>query len=300
VFSTRQNKQDGNAVPVAALLSGAVIWGLLWYPYRLLDQAQIHGAAATAITYAMALLMGLLIFRKQFKGSRAFGDQPHLLFWIGLFAGWTNLAYVLGVIHGEIMRVLLLFYLAPLWTIVFARLLLREYLSRHGYLVILLSLGGAMVMLWQPEGGFPLPSTYGDWMGLSAGFMFALSNVLSRKDQHHNVQLKSLAVWLGVALIAFCYSLFLHDFPVMMEISMRTYLLLAVVGLIVFILSIIMQYGLTHVPANQAIVIMLFELVAAAIAAYFLADEVMTLREWAGGAMIVSASLFSAKINRTQ
>jgi drug/metabolite transporter (DMT)-like permease len=92
----------------------------------------------------------------------------------------------------------------------------------------------------------------------------------------------------------------LHDFPVMMEISMRTYLLLAVVGLIVFILSIIMQYGLTHVPANQAIVIMLFELVAAAIAAYFLADEVMTLREWAGGAMIVSASLFSAKINRTQ
>jgi drug/metabolite transporter (DMT)-like permease len=137
-------------------------------------------------------------------------------------------------------------------------------------------------------------------MGLSAGFMFALSNVLSRKDQHHNVQLKSLAVWLGVALIAFCYSLFLRDFPVMMEISMRTYLLLAVVGLIVFILSIIMQYGLTHVPANQAIVIMLFELVAASIAAYFLADEVMTLREWAGGAMIVSASLFSAKINRTQ
>jgi drug/metabolite transporter (DMT)-like permease len=61
-----------------------------------------------------------------------------------------------------------------------------------------------------------------------------------------------------------------------------------------------MQYGLTHVPANQAIVIMLFELVAASIAAYFLADEVMTLREWAGGAMIVSASLFSAKINRTQ
>ena len=60
MFSTRQNKQDGNAVPVAALLSGAVIWGLLWYPYRLLDQAQIHGAAATAITYAMALLMGLL------------------------------------------------------------------------------------------------------------------------------------------------------------------------------------------------------------------------------------------------
>jgi drug/metabolite transporter (DMT)-like permease len=287
-------------MPVAALLSGAAIWGLLWYPYRLLDQAKIHGAAATAITYAIALLMGLLIFRKQLKGSSVLGDQPHLLFWIGVFAGWTNLAYVLGVVHGEIMRVLLLFYLAPLWTILFARVLLCERLSPHGYLVILLSLTGAMVMLWQPESGFPLPSTFGDWMGLSAGVMFALSNVLSRKDQYHNIQLKSVAVWVGVALIASCYSLFVPDFPVMVEISMRVYLLLAVVGLIVFILSIVIQYGLTHVPANQAIVIMLFELVAASIAAYFLTDEVMTLREWAGGAMIVSASLFSAKINRTQ
>ncbi|HET7062135.1 MAG TPA: EamA family transporter, partial [Nitrosospira sp.] len=72
------------------------------------------------------------------------------------------------------------------------------------------------------------------------------------------------------------------------------------VGLVVFILSVVIQYGLAHVPANQAVVIMLFELVVASIAAYFFADEAMTLREWAGGAMIVSASLFSAKINRKQ
>ncbi len=299
MFLTKQNKQSQqNAVPVAALLIGAIIWGLLWYPYRLLNQAAVHGPAATAITYVIALLMGLLVFRKQLKESRLFDGRSHLLFWIGLFAGWTNLAYVLGVVHGEVVRVLLLFYLAPLWTILFARLLLNERLSSHGYLVIALSLAGAMVMLWQPEGGIPLPSTYSDWMGLSAGFMFALSNVLSRKDQYHNIQLKSLAVWVGVALIASGYSLFLRDLPVISDISMRTYLLLAGVGFIVFILSVVMQYGLTYVPANQAIVIMLFELVAAAIAAYFLADEVVTFREWAGGAMIVSASLFSARMNR--
>ncbi|HEY6044899.1 MAG TPA: EamA family transporter, partial [Nitrosospira sp.] len=63
-------------------------------------------------------------------------------------------------------------------------------------------------------------------------------------------------------------------------------------------LSLVVQYGLTYVPANQAIVIMLFELVAAAIAAHFLTDEVMALREWVGGLMIASASLFSARMNR--
>jgi drug/metabolite transporter (DMT)-like permease len=297
---TKQNKQNtGNPLPVAALLAGAIIWGLLWYPYRLLEQAQVHGPIATAITYAMAMFMGLAVFRNRLRKSLVFDGQAHLLLCIGLSAGWANLAYVLGVVHGEVMRVLLLFYLAPLWTILFARLLLNEQLSLHGYLVIALSLTGAVIMLWQPESGFSLPSTYSDWMGLSAGFMFALSNVLSRRDQTHDIQLKSLAVWIGVALTAAGYSLILRELPVLTDISAGAYLLLAGVGLIVFGLSLVMQYGLTHVPANRAIVIMLFELVAAAVAAYFLTDEVMTLREWIGGAMIISASLFSARMNRT-
>ncbi len=284
---------------MAALLIGAVIWGLLWYPYRLLEQAGISGPVATAITYVMALLLGLVVFRKHLRKTQMPGSGgSHLLFGIALFAGWTNLAYVLGVIHGEIMRVLLLFYLAPLWTIVFARFLLNEVLSLHGYLVIAFSLAGAIIMLWQPDNGVSLHSSYGDWMGLSAGFTFALSNVLSRKDQYHSVQLKSVAVWIGVALIAFGYSLFLADLPVLSDISTKTYLLLLGVGLVVFALSVIVQYGLTHTPANRAIVIMLVELVAAAVAAYFLTDEVMALREWLGGAMIVSASLLSARMNR--
>ena len=299
---TKQNNQNNpsnqNALPVIALLVGAAIWGLLWYPYRLLEQAGITGPAATTITYVVALLLGLLVFRNNLQRSRIVGRYPHLLLWIGLCAGWANLAYVLGVIHGEIMRVMLLFYLAPLWTIVFARLLLDEVLSLHGYLVIAFSLAGAIIMLWQPEHGFLLPSSYGDWMGISAGFMFALSNVLSHKDQYHGIRLKSVAVWIGVALVAFGYSLFLPDLPIPSDISAGTYLLLLGVGLTVFVLSLVVQYGLTHTPANQAIVIMLFELVVAGIGAYFLTNEVMTLREWIGGAMIVSASLFSARMNR--
>lgn len=299
VLLTIQNKQNRqNVFPVFALLGGAAIWGLLWYPYRLLEQGEISGSIATTITYFIALLLGLVVFRNNLMGPGILGNKAHLLLWIGLCAGWTNLAYVLGVIHGEVMRVLLLFYLAPLWTILFARLLLNERLSLHGYLVIALSLTGAATMLWHPGSVSSLPSSYGDWMGLSAGFMFALSNVLSRKDQYHDIQLKSVAVWMGVTLIGFIYSLVLHDLPVMSDISADFYMLLLGLGVVVFGLSVMMQYGLACIPANRAIVIMLFELVVAAVAAYFLTDEALTPREWIGGAMIVSASLFSAKMNR--
>ena len=293
---TTPNQQ--NVFPIAALLIGAAIWGLLWYPYRLLEQDGISGQVSTVITYAIALSLGLVLFRKSIRASDIFGGEPQLLFWIALFAGWTNIAYILGIIHGEVMRVLLLFYLAPLWTILFARLLLNEKLSLHGYLVIAISLAGAVTMLWQPESGFLLPSSHGDWMGLSGGIMFALMNVMIRKDQYHSIQLKSLALWLGVMLMGLGHSLLLPTPFALTDISAGSWLLMLAVGLVVFALSLIVQYGLTHIPANRAVVIMLFELVVAAVAAYFLANEAMALKEWVGGAMIVSASLFSARMNR--
>ena len=40
----------------------------------------------------------------------------------------------------------------------------------------------------------------------------------------------------------------------------------------------------------------LFELVVAAFASYFLANEAMGLREWFGALLIVSASLLSGKL----
>ena len=287
-----------NVFPVAALLTGAAIWGLLWYPYRLLTQDGISGQVSTVITYAIALVMGLVLFRKSIRASQIFTGKPLLLFWIALFAGWTNMAYILGVIHGEVMRVLLLFYLAPLWTILFSRLLLNEKLSLHGYLVIFLSLAGAVSMLWQPGSGFPLPSSHGDWMGLTGGVMFAMMNVMIRKDQHHSIQVKSLALCLGVMLMGLSHSLLLPSQLALTQISTGSWLLMLAIGVVVFALSLIMQYGLTHIAANRASVIMLFELVVAAIAAYFLANETMALKEWMGGAMIVSASLFSARMNQ--
>lgn len=284
-----------------SLLLGAIIWGVAWYPYRILEQHGIGGELSTTLTYFTALLIGLVLFRKQLSRKVIFNVATRYLVWIGLCAGWASMAYTLGIIHGEVMRVLLLFYLAPLWTILFARLLLNEQLSVYGYFIILLSLTGAILMLWQPGNRIPMPVSYGDWMGLTGGFMFALANVLIRKDQLHSIQLKSLAVWVGATLIGVVVLMLKGDISIFPVYSINEYiwLLLLVVGLLIFCLSVLLQFGLTHTPANQAIIILLFELVVAALAAYLLTEEVMALKDWVGGLMIVSASLFSAKINRS-
>jgi len=191
------------------------------------------------------------------------------------------------------VRVLLLFYLSPLWTVLFSRLLLHEKLNRAGWAVMALAAGGALAMLWQP-GEWPLPASRAEWLGLSAGVMFAANNVISRHLQGVAEGAKAVPVWVGVALLTVIgLTLKPAELGFIAQASPVTWLLLAGVGIAIGSMTYAVQYGLARVPANQAIVIFLFELVVAAVASYFLSDERMGGQEWACAVMIITASLFS-------
>ncbi len=281
------------ATATFGLLFGATVWGVIWYPYRLLEQAGLPGAAASAFTYACALLLGLALLGALHRTPPRIGAGFAAL---ALAAGWTNLAFVLAVIGGEVMRVMLLFYLAPLWTLLFARLILHERAGRHGLAVIALSMGGAFVMLWQPGQGLPLPRNPAEWLGVSAGMTFALSNVLTRRFTHLTLPEKSLAVWSGATLLALLYlALDAGQRPAIAALAGGDWWLVAGLGALLMLTTLLVQYGLTHTLATRAAVIFLFELVVAAVAAYLLAGETLGAREWAGGAMIIAATLFAPR-----
>jgi drug/metabolite transporter (DMT)-like permease len=201
---------------------------------------------------------------------------------------------VLGMLHGEVMRVLLLFYLAPLWTVLLARLLLSEKLTLAGTVLVGLSLAGAAVMLWRPELGAPWPNALGEWIGLIAGLLFALSNVLIRRAHHYTIELKSMAVFVGVVVVGMGYVALAEPLAVP-DVGANIWLLIAAIGVVLLAINLVVQYGLTQVTAGRAVVILLSELVVAALAAWWLAGETMGLREWMGGTLIVCASLFSAR-----
>ena len=279
-----------NTVALISLLAGATIWGLIWHPYRTLEGMAVSPALGATLTYFVAFLLGLGLFRRQLAGFR----PGWMLAMIGLVAGGCNLGYVLATVHGEVMRVLLLFYLAPLWTVLLARLLLREKVSFPGTAVIGLSLAGAVVMLWQPSLGLPLPENGAEWLGLAAGFLFAFANVLIRKAQELSIEVTSMAVFAGVVLAGLA-ALPFEPGTITLP-PMAGWLLVVLIGLVLLATNLFVQYGLTHTPANRAIVIFLFELVVAALSSWLLAGEAMTLKEWLGGAMIVAASLFSGKL----
>ncbi|MGK2953372.1 MAG: DMT family transporter [Thiobacillus sp.] len=283
---------------ISSLVYAATLWGLMWYPYRLLNEAGVGGIASSFLTYAVPLLAFGWLHGRELHRARS---KWMWLTALGLAAGWTNLAYVLAVLQGEVVRVLLLFFLSPLWTVLFARFLLHEKLNRAGWAVMVLAAGGAMVMLWQPDGGLPLPTNRAEWLALSAGMMFAMSNVISRHLDGVSEGAKSVSIWVGVGVLTVIgLGRYPGELSFINDAEWGVWLLLLGIGLLIGSMTYAVQYGLARVPANRAIVIFLFELVVAAIAAYFLSQERMGLQEWVGAIMIVAASLFSGRMEDDQ
>jgi drug/metabolite transporter (DMT)-like permease len=279
------------SAPAWALLAGAALWGVVWFPYRLLARAGIDGIWSTVLTYGIALVVGAAIFHRHIP--RRVGGLAILM---GASIGWSNLAYVLGVLEGEVMRVLLLFYLAPLWTVPIARIVLHERLDRRGFAVMAIAFVGAMTMLWHPQLGFPWPRNRAEWFGVAAGLLFALGNVLVRRLQSMSDAEKSIVIWAGVTLAGLVHLPQSGAAWPQVRAGLESAWPIALgIGLSLVAMSYSLQYGLSRLPANRAIVILLSELVVAAFAAYFLAGEVLRLRDWIGGMLIIAATLLSAR-----
>ena len=278
--------------PIIGLLTGATVWGLIWYPYRALEHAGIAGDLAAMLTYAIAFVCGLVAFRKRIAWRQI--SLP--LAGIALSAGAANIGFTYAVIYGEVMRVVLLFYLAPLWTVLFARALLGEKLNLPGYALMALAFGGAVVMRWDPRMSLPLPRSTAEWIGLLAGLMFALSNVLARRYATLAIEAKVLAVFAGGIVAGSISVLLTVPAAAAWQAVPPQAGLLILVSIVIFSVNIAVQHGLANVSANRAIVIYLFELVVTAFSAWLLAGETLALKDWCGGAMIIAAGLLSARI----
>lgn len=282
-------------LPVLSLLVGATLWGVFWYPMRLLEQNGMPGLWSSLIMYAAAVVISVPWLWRQ---RAQLNKRPWLLLTLGLSAGWCNVAFILAVIDGNVMRVLLLFYLSPLWAALLGRLLLGERLSPRAWITIGVAMAGALIMLWQPAGGpsmlsvnFILSST--DWLAISSGFMFALSNVMVRKGQDISVAVKTITVWWGGLLLAGLWIVL----SVSPSLELRAETVAAAVALGWFgimIMTVAVQYGVTHMPVHRSAVILLFELVAGAVSSQLLSNETMQPEEWAGGLLIIAAAYFSA------
>ena len=282
-------------VAVLLLLWAASFWGVVWYPLRLLEAGGLDGLWTTWLIFSAAAIPGLWL---AWSSRHQLRQQPGLLLLMAVANGWLNTAFVLAVLEGSIVRVLLLFYLSPLWSTLLAWLWLKERPSPLALAILAVAMVGALFMLWNPVLGFPWPQGRADWLAISAGLGFSFSNVAVRRLKQLSARLKSAVVWWGVVVVAGA-ALLVSGAP-LPQVSTTVWtgaLLLGLLG--IFVATLATVYGVTHMPVHRSAVILLFELVAGAVSSQWLTDEVVTPVEWFGGGLILLAAYLSARSANT-
>ncbi len=286
-------ERETTVLPFLALLLSATVWGVMWYPLRLFEGQGLDGLWVTFLFFAGATMVGLAVMPRHLGALRR---QPWVALGIALASGWANTSFNLAMLEGNVMRALLLFYLSPLWATLMGWGFLGERLTPLSILMLAVSILGAVFMLWQPGTMIPWPSGRADWLAISSGVAFAVLNALVRQGQRLTIPAKMLVSWFGVLLVAGGWILFINvPFPPVEGGVVGAALLFGAVVIVISTLCV--QYGVTHMPVHRSAVILLFELVAGAVSAELLTDEVISPREWLGGGLIVMAAVISARVH---
>jgi len=279
-------------LPIFSLLFGAFVWGIIWYPYRLMANAGVSGIYSSFYVFILTIAIALPYFFITKKKVSIWSKD----FWLlALVAGYTNISYVLAVIDGEVVRVMLLFYLSPVWTIFLAHFMLNEDTQKRHYIAVFISLIGAFIMFWEPGYLIHLDSK-SDWLALSSGLGFAITNVMTRKHEHMTVNQKALAIWLGVIVVAMiCIMFNKNALPTLDFFRPVDAAIMMAIALSLFLSTLLVQFGVTQIKAVEASSFFLFEIVVAAISSYFLVGESIAFNEWLGGIFIIAGVILSSK-----
>ena len=279
-------------LPIFSLLFGAFVWGIIWYPYRLMANAGVSGIYSSFYVFILTIAIALPYFFITKKKVPIWSKD----FWLlALVAGYTNISYVLAVIDGEVVRVMLLFYLSPVWTIFLAHFMLNEDTQKRHYIAVFISLIGAFIMFWEPGYLIHLDSK-SDWLALSSGLGFAITNVMTRKHEHMTVNQKALAIWLGVIVVAMiCIMFDKNAMPTLDFFRPVDAAIMMAIALSLFLSTLLVQFGVTQIKAVEASSFFLFEIVVAAISSYFLVGESIAFKEWLGGIFIITGVILSSK-----
>jgi drug/metabolite transporter (DMT)-like permease len=218
-------------------------------------------------------------------------------------AGTTNAAFNWAVSIGDVVRVVLLFYLMPLWTVLLAGWLLREALTIRAALQVGLALTGAVVVLWPQEAlgpswwqRLPLPTSLAEVLGVLGGLSFALNNVMLRKEAHRSEAARGWAMFFGGVAVAGVLAAVLTGLGTVAvpPAVNAAWLAPALVLSLLFLASnMALQYGAARLPANVTSVVMLSEVVVASASAAVLGAGELTPQVWIGGALIVGAALLA-------
>ena len=272
----------------ACLYAGAV-WGFFWIPLRALEGAGLHSLWITTIYFLVPFICVLPVLGLRWRSILRGGLALQLTV---LASGAALTLYSASIVFTDVIRALMLFYLMPIWSILLARVFLKERITLIRVVAMGLAILG-MLTLFGLGTGFPVPHNSGDWMGLAAGIFWACAMVRIRMhDDHAAVDLTAGFFTWGVILsAAFSLALAPEHIPSLRQTAPVLPLLIGFVLFLVIPGTYASLWGPKFLNPGVSGLLFMTEIVVGAISVALFAGEPFGSRELIGVILIAGASL---------
>ena len=281
-------------MPMWVLLFSASMWGLSSLPLKAFAEYGLSGPLLACVAFGFAGLLGLPLLLREYGQWR---HSLSMLVLLALVGGWGNTAYVTALVQGDVVRVMLLFYLLPAWSVLGGRVFLGERISLRRGSAVALALSGAFLVV----GGFAAfdaPLSLVDVMAVTAGLAFAGNNIIARRTQSIPTASKTVVVFLGSALLAMPLTLWVSGSDAaagLLGLTPEVLGWLAAYSLgWLALVTATWQWSVSRMEAGRAGVLSISELVVALLVATLVGGEAMTLLECVGAVVIALAAILEA------
>ncbi len=266
-----------------------MIWGFTWLPLKYFAATGLDGHAVSLTAYVLVALVSLPFIWRERPQWRS---ETHWLLLIGLCFGVANVGLTIALMSGSVVRVMLLFFLLPVWGALGGALFLGESLDRRRIAAVVLSLLGVFVIV----GGLRAldePPSVADLAALIAGICYTAAGIANRKARYIPIASRTLSSFAGCAVLAVA-GLAVSS-PAIPELPVMTWSLLAGFAFVWLLgAGLLTTYGVTHVEASRAAVFQIVELLVAVVSAVVIGGAMLTVGDYVGGALILAATVIEA------
>jgi drug/metabolite transporter (DMT)-like permease len=277
--------------PVLGLLLNALVWGLSWWPLREMQALGLHPLWSSGLIFGLALVV--LSFWKPAAWQQLLNTPA--LWTLMIAAGLTNVGFNWAVATGDVVRVVLLFYVMPAWSIPIAWWVLGERPTRGALWRLGLALVGVALVLKTPDTPWPWPESASDYLALMGGASFAWTSALLRRHHDTPSGARMIAMFAGGSALSLGLAVVwvgLGHTTLPPDLSWWPYAL--GLGLTFLVSNLALQYGAARLSAHTTALVMLSEVVFAALSSVALGVSELSARTLIGGGLIVLAAALSA------
>ena len=284
----------------------AGIWGLFWIPLHYFNDNGLGGVwVVTAINLSGLLIAAPVAFWK----AKITRSNAIWLLAIGTGMGLSNVFYFAGLILSDVVRVVFLFYLLPIWATLFSWAFFGVQIGKQRFV----ALGFAFVGIWLLLGGgsWPIPQNLGDIFGLLSGMGWAMGLVIIRDRQDMDALAVSATTLLSATTLSLILGVILTvwapeiqpQFPTFSQFSGILPFVVAF-GVIILWPSMFGQlWGAKFVAATTAALLTMSEVVVSTISTTMIIGSLLNWISWLGGGLIIIAiliDLFAPEISQEQ